>query len=323
MDMQSLLVAALTTFAVATIGIVLLEPLLTGAARADKRQAAITGGTTRKRAVEEAGNRRRQVADALKELEGRQNANKRLTLEQKFEQAGVNWTRKTYWIVTAGCGLGLGLLMLILLKQPILAVGGVFVGAFGIPPWLLKRWAKKRQKKFLEEFPNAIEAIVRGIKSGLPLNDCIRLIANEAKEPLKGEFRYIMEAQQMGVSIAESVMRIYERIPLSEVNFFAIVIQIQSKSGGNLGEILLNLSKVIRDRKKLRDKVDAMSQEAKSSAAIIGALPAVVAGLTWLGSPDYIQLMWTTKAGMIGLGICVSIMGFGMFIMRKMINFDI
>lgn len=323
MDTQSLLVALLTTFSIATIGIVLLEPLLTGEARAEKRQAAIAGGTTRKRAVEEAGNRRRQVADALKELDDRQKANQKLTLEQKFQQAGVSWTRKTYWMVSAGCGLGLGLLMLILFKQPILALGGLFVGGFGIPAWLLKRWAKKRQKKFLEEFPNAIEAIVRGIKSGLPLNDCIRLIANEAKEPLKSEFRYIVEAQQMGVSIADSIMKIYERIPLSEVNFFSIVIQIQAKSGGNLGEILLNLSKVIRDRKKLRDKVDAMSQEAKSSAAIIGALPAVVAGLTWLGSPDYISLMWTTKAGMIGLGICVTIMGFGMFIMRKMINFDI
>ncbi len=92
----------------------------------------------------------------------------------------------------------------------------MFVGGFGIPAWLLKRWAKKRQKKILEEFPNAIEAIVRGIKSGLPLNDCIRLIANEAKEPLKSEFRYIVEAQQMGVSIADSIMKIFERIPLSE-----------------------------------------------------------------------------------------------------------
>lgn len=323
MDMQSLLVAGLTTFAVATIGIVLLEPLLTGEARAEKRQAAIAGGSTRKRAVEEASNRRRQVADALKELDDRQKATQKLTLEQKFQQAGVNWTRKTYWIIAAISAVVLALFLLILTKQPLLAFGGLFVGGFGIPPWILKRKAKKRQKQFLEEFPNAIEAIVRGIKSGLPLNDCLRLIANEAKEPLKSEFRYIVEAQQMGISIADGIMKIYERIPLSEVNFFSIVIQIQAKSGGNLGEILLNLSKVIRDRKKLRDKVDAMSQEAKSSAIIIGALPAVVAGLTWLGSPDYIQLMWTTKAGMIGLGICVSIMGFGWLVMRKMINFDI
>ncbi|PPD16232.1 MAG: pilus assembly protein [Methylobacterium sp.] len=323
MDKQSLLVAGLTTFAVATIGIVLLEPLLTGDARAEKRQAAIAGGTQRKKVVEEAGNRRKQVADALKELDERQKASQRLTMEQRFMQAGVSWSRRTYWLISAGIGLTLGLLMFVLLKQPLLALGGLFVGAFGVPKWLLKRWARKRQKKFLEEFPNAIEAIVRGIKSGLPLNDCIRLIASEAKDPLKSEFRYIVEAQQMGVSIADGIMKIYERIPLSEVNFFAIVIQIQAKSGGNLGEILLNLSKVIRDRKRLRDKVDAMSQEAKSSAAIIGSLPAIVAGLTWLGSPDYIQLMWTTNAGLVGLGICVSIMATGIFVMKKMINFEI
>ncbi|MCA3622702.1 MAG: type II secretion system F family protein [Methylobacterium sp.] len=323
MDTQSILVALLTAFSVVTIGIVLIEPLLTGGARAEKRHEAVIGGTIRKRAIEESGNRRRQVADALKELDERQKAKKRVTMEQRFLQAGVNWTRKTYWLISIGCGLGLGFLMLVLVGQPLLALGGMFVGVFGIPNFLLNRWARKRQKKFLEEFPNAIEAIVRGIKSGLPLNDCLRLIANEAKDPLKAEFRYIVEAQQMGVSIADSIMKIYERIPLSEVNFFAIVIQIQMKSGGNLGEILLNLSKVIRDRKRLRDKVDAMSQEAKSSAGIIGALPALVGGLTWLGSPEYIQLMWTTKAGLVGLGICVTIMAFGVFVMKKMINFEI
>lgn len=323
MDMQSLLVAGLTTFAVATIGIVVLEPLLTGGARAEKRQAAIAGGVTRKRIVEDASNRRKQVAEALKDLDDRQKAQTKLTLEQKFLQAGVSWTRKTYWLVSIASALILAFLMLVISKQPILALGGLFVGGFGIPPFILKRKAKKRQKQFLEEFPNAIEAIVRGIKSGLPLNDCLRLIASEAKEPLKSEFRSIVEAQQMGISVADSITKIFDRIPLSEVNFFGIVIQIQAKSGGNLGEILLNLSKVIRDRKRLRDRVDAMSQEAKSSALIIGALPGVVAGLTWLGSPDYIQLMWTTKAGMVGLGICVSIMTFGWLAMRKMINFDI
>lgn len=323
MDMTALLIAALTTFSIGAIGIVVLEPLLNGGARAEKRQETIAGGASRKRVVDESSNRRRQVADTLKELEERQKANTKLTLEQKFQQAGVDWTRKKYILVSVIIALVLAFVLVLATGQPILALGGLFVGGFGIPPWLLKRWAKKRQKKFLEEFPNAIEAIVRGIKSGLPLNDCIRLIANEAKDPLKSEFRKIVEAQQMGISIADGITKIYESVPISEVNFFAIVIQIQAKSGGNLGEILLNLSKVIRDRKKLRDKVDAMSSEAKSSATIIGALPVVVAVLTWFGSPDYIQLMWTTKAGMVGLGVCVSIMLFGIFVMKKMINFDI
>lgn len=323
MDMQSLVVAGLATFAVGTLGVLFIEPLLTGQARAEKRQETIVGGTFRKRQVEDASNRRRAVADTLKELDARQKSTAKLTLEQRFAQAGVSWTRKTYIMISLGCAIGLAVLLLIVTGQPLLALGGLVVGGFGLPGWWINRLAKKRQKNFLEEFPNAIEAIVRGIKSGLPLNDCIRLIANEAKEPVKGEFRTIMEAQAMGVSIADGITKIYERIPLSEVNFFSIVIQIQAKSGGNLGEILLNLSKVIRDRKKLRDKVDAMSMEAKSSAMIIGALPILVGVLTYFGSPDYIMLLWTTKAGMIGLGICVTIMVVGMLVMRKMINFDI
>lgn len=320
--MQQLIVAGLAVIAVGGLGMVFLEPVLSGGNRAEKRQAALTDSRSRRKAVEEAGTRRKQIADSLKELEQRQQA-KKLTLEQRFEQAGVEWTRKTYILISLGCALGFALPLLLGTGQPILAFGGLVVGGLGLPRWLLTRKAKKRQKQFIEEFPNAIDAIVRGIKSGLPLNDCFRLIATESKEPLKSEFRSIVESQQMGISIADSCIKIYERIPLSEVNFFAIVIQIQSKAGGNLGEILQNLTRVIRDRRKLRDKVDAMSMEAKSSASIIGALPFLVGGLVYMGSPDYISLLWTTKAGQIGLGACFLIMGVGIFTMKKMINFNI
>ncbi|MCA0400943.1 MAG: type II secretion system F family protein [Proteobacteria bacterium] len=322
MDTQQLIVAALATIAVGGLGMVFLEPLLSGANRAEKRQAAVAESRAKRRASEEAGARRRQIADSLKEIDDRQKA-KSPTLEQRFERAGVSWTRRTFILVSIGCAFALALLMLIITGKLLLALGGMIVGGLGLPRWWLNRLAKKRQKLFLQEFPNAIEAIVRGIKSGLPLNDCFRLIANESKEPVRSEFRSIVEAQAMGLSIADGVERIYERIPLSEVNFFSIVIQIQSKSGGNLGEILLNLSKVIRDRKKLRDKVSAMSSEAKSSAGIIGALPPLVGFLTYLGAPDYIKLLWTTKAGNLGLIGCVVMMGIGILVMRKMINFEV
>lgn len=322
MDMQQLLVAGLAFIAVGGLGVAFLEPILTGANRAEKRQANLSESRSRRKAIEDTGMRRKQIADSLKELEQRKQA-KKLTLEQRCQQAGVNWTRKTFILVSIGCGLGLAFVLFLITRQPLLALGGLIAGGMGLPNWLLKRMALKRQKKFMEEFPNAIEAIVRGIKSGLPINDCFRLIATETREPLKGEFRTVVEAQTMGISIADACEKIYDRIPLSEVNFFAIVIQIQSKSGGNLGEILMNLSKVIRDRKKLRDKVDAMSMEAKSSAMIIGALPFLVGGLVYMGSPDYISLLWTTKAGQIGLGACFAFMGVGILTMRKMINFDI
>ncbi|KAF0231720.1 MAG: tight adherence protein [Beijerinckiaceae bacterium] len=322
MDMQQLLVAGLAFLAVGGLGVAFLEPILSGANRAEKRQAALSDSRARRKAIEETGTRRKQIAESLKELEQRQKAVK-LTLEQRFEQAGVAWTRKTFIFISIGCALVLAMALLLITRQPILALGGLVVGGFGLPRWNLTRMAKKRQKKFIEEFPNAIEAIVRGIKSGLPLNDCFRLIATEARDPLKSEFRSVVESQTMGIAIGDACEKIYERVPLSEVNFFAIVIQIQAKSGGNLGEILMNLSKVIRDRRKLRDKVDAMSMEAKSSAMIIGALPFLVGSLVYMGSPDYISLLWTTKAGQIGLGACVAIMGVGILTMRNMINFDI
>ena len=322
MDTQQLLVAFLAFVAVGGLGIVFIEPLLSGANRAEKRQAALVDSRARRKAVDEAGNRRRQIADTLKELEQREQA-KKLTFEQRCEQAGVTWTKKTFILISIGCAVAVGLLLLVVTKQLLVAAGGLLVGGLGLPRWIMNRMARKRQKQFLDEFPNAIEAIVRGIKSGLPLNDCLRLIATEAKEPLRGEFKSVVEAQAMGVSIADGITKIYERIPLSEVNFFSIVIQIQAKSGGNLGEILMNLSKVIRDRKKLREKVNAMSSEAKASASIIGALPLLVGFLVYMGNPDYIQLLWTTKAGQIGLGACFFIMGLGVFIMKKMINFDI
>ena len=322
MDLQQILVAGLAFLAVGGLGVAFLEPILSGANRAEKRQAAFSDTRTRRKVTEDTGTRRKQIVDSLKELEQREKA-KKLTLEQRCEQAGVDWSRKTFILISIGCAMVLGLLLLFVTRQPILAFGGLVVGGLGLPNWILKRMALKRQKKFIEEFPNAIDAIVRGIKSGLPINDCFRLIATESREPLRGEFRSVVESQTMGISIADACEKIYERIPLSEVNFFAIVIQIQAKSGGNLGEILLNLSKVIRDRKKLRDKVDAMSMEAKSSAMIIGALPFLVGGLVFMGSPDYISLLWTTKAGQIGLGACFAIMGVGILTMRKMINFDI
>jgi tight adherence protein B len=322
MDMQQLIVAGLATFAVGGLGMVFLEPLLTGANRGEKRQAALTEPRARRRQAEEIGTRKKQIADTLKELDSRKEA-KKLTLDQRLEQAGLNWPRKTYILFSIASALVFGLVVFLITRQPMLALGGLVTGGLGFPRWHLSRKAKKRQKQFMEEFPNAIDAIVRGIKSGLPLNDCFRLIAQEAKEPLKGEFRSIVEAQTMGVSIGDASEKIYTRIPLSEANFFAIVIQIQSKAGGNLGEILSNLSKVIRDRKKLRDKVDAMSMEAKSSAMIIGALPFLVGGLVFMGSPDYISLLWTTKAGQVGLAACIGIMGVGIMVMRGMINFDI
>ena len=170
--------------------------------------------------------------------------------------------------------------------------------------------------------PNAVDVIVRGIKSGIPLGDCVRIIAREAEEPLRSEFKGVVDAQALGLSMGEAIGRLYERVPVSDVNFFGIVISIQAKSGGNLSEALSNLSRVLRERRKMAGKIQAMSMEAKSSAGIIGALPIIVATLTYLSSPDYISILWTTDPGKIALLGSAIWMSIGVFVMRKMINFE-
>jgi tight adherence protein B len=216
----------------------------------------------------------------------------------------------------------LGLVLFIVTENLILAAIGLFVGGFGLPRWVLGYLKKRRINRFLNELPNAMDIIVRGIRSGLPLGDCVRLISTEAQEPVKSEFRLLVEQQTLGISIADAVGKLYERVPVPEANFFAIVIGIQAKAGGNLSEAIGNLSKVLRERKKMKDKIIAMSQEAKASAAIIGSLPFAVGTLTYLSSPHYIELLWTTLVGKMMLAIGLLWMTVGIFVMKKMINFD-
>ena len=197
-----------------------------------------------------------------------------------------------------------------------------FVCAIGVPRWLLARLIKKRQTKFLIEFANAIDIIVRGIKSGLPLPDCLQIIATESPEPVKSEFVDLVEQQKVGVPLTRAFERMYERMPLQEVNFFAIVVAIQSQTGGNLAEALANLAQVLRDRYRLQAKVRAFSAEAKASAMIIGSLPPAVMLIVYLTTPEYISLLFTEKMGNMMLMASAAWMLIGIIVMRKMINFD-
>jgi tight adherence protein B len=216
-----------------------------------------------------------------------------------------------------GFALGLGLQAGFLA-----AIAMAFAGAFGLPLWVLKFLKKRREAKFLAGFPDAVDVIVRGIKAGLPLLDSIRVISVDAPEPLRSEFRAIIETQAIGMPLGEACAKLYERIPVAEANFFGIVISIQQKAGGNLSEALGNLSRVLRDRKKMKGKIDAMSMEAKASASIIGCLPIAVMGLVYSTSPHYIELLWTESMGRMMLAACAVWMSIGVMVMKKMINFD-
>jgi tight adherence protein B len=273
----------------------------------------------------EAAKRRKSVQETLKDIEQRQKLRdkniKSPPLKMLLMQAGMKVPVPRFYIYSVVTGVIVTILGLILGSPPYLAPGLLLAGAFGLPRWFIYFRRARRIKAFLNEFPNSIDVIVRALRSGLPLNDGIRLIALEAQEPVRSEFRRMVDAQQVGISIPESSMRMSEYMPCPEASFFGIVIQIQSQAGGNLSEALGNLSRVLRDRKKMAAKVQALSMEAKASAYIIGALPFIVATLVYLTSPQYIMILFTTDTGHIILGCAGTWMSIGILIMKKMINF--
>ena len=199
----------------------------------------------------------------------------------------------------------------------------VVIGAAGLPRLLLGQLRKRRIAKFIANFPNSIDIIVHGIKSGLPLGDTIRIVANESVEPVKSEFRRMVESLSLGLTLPEAVERLAQRVPIAETNFFSIVITIQGQAGGNLSEAIGNLSRVLRERKKMKQKIGAMSMEAKASAAIIGLVPFLVVGALYVSSPKYVSLLWTTSHGRMIAGIGLLWMGIGVAMMKKMVAFDI
>ena len=277
--------------------------------------------------VQELSKRRKSVQDSLKELEKKQQERSQKmgdgSLKSRLAQTGLPLTLARFYMLSGAFGL-FSLLMALLAGVPLLAaVGAGFASALGLPRWIIGFLVKRRQKQFLNEFPNALDVMVRSIRSGLPLNDALRLIASDGQEPVKTEFRRVIESQQVGLSVPEACVRMMQTMPLPEVNFFSIVITIQSQAGGNLSEALGNLAKVLRDRKKMKAKVQALSMEAKASAVIIGALPFIVALLVYLTSPDYMTILFTDPRGHMILLFSGVWMSIGIFVMRNMINFDI
>lgn len=277
--------------------------------------------------VAELAKRRKSVQDSLKDLEDKQKTKerniKKPPLRVQLRQAGMQVTMERFYVYSAISGLVVTFLVFLAGASPILLPGALLAGGLGLPRWFVAYRRSRRVKQFLEEFPNALDIIVRAVKSGLPLNDGIRLIASESPEPVRTEFRRIVEAQQVGITIPEAALRMTETMPCAEASFFGIVIQIQSQAGGNLSEALGNLSRVLRDRKKMKAKVQALSMEAKASAAIIGCLPIIVALLVYLSSPTYIMPLFVTSTGHLILGISGIWMSIGIFVMRKMMNFEV
>jgi tight adherence protein B len=323
MKMQTVALAFLAAAAIGGIAWVFIYPLLSGEKKAESRRATVAKPEPAARAADKnQRSRREQVEGSLRDLEARRLKEKKIPLSVRLTQAGLNWSTQKFLVVSgvlaavffaAAMFVGGGLLG---------AVGLAFAAGFGLPRWGLSFLKKRREAAFLKALPDAVDVIVRGIKAGLPLFESIKVVAADAPEPLRSEFLAIIETQAIGMPLGDACARLFERMPVPEANFFGIVVAIQQKSGGNLSEALGNLSKVLRDRKKMAEKIQAMSMEAKASAGIIGSLPPIVMLLVYLSTPDYISLLWTHPTGQLMLVGCVVWMSIGIFVMKRMINFD-
>ena len=268
--------------------------------------------------------RRKAVQALLKDLEKQQaQQRQRPSMRRRIEQAGLEISVRTFWVISATTGLVAVSGCLLLKQSYLVAVLVGFAFGLGLPRWVLRFLKNRRLKKFTTEFANALDVIVRSVKSGLPTHEALKIVARELAEPVAGEFSKLVEGMKVGVSLDQGLKRMFESMPTAEVSFFAIVMTIQQKSGGNLSEALGNLAGILRDRKRLQGKIRAMSAEAKASAMIIGSLPPVVMGLVWFTTPAYIDLLFTERMGNLMLAGCGFWMSCGIAVMRKMINFKI
>jgi tight adherence protein B len=323
MNIQPLALSFLAATAIGGLAWVFVYPLLSGEKKAEARRASVARPEPSGRPIDKnQRSRREQVEGSLKDLEARRLKEKKIPLSSRLTQAGLSWTPQKFMIIS-GVLAAVAFAIAMLFKGGLIgAVGLAFAAGFGLPRWMLSYLKKRREAKFLKALPDAVDVIVRGIKAGLPLFESIKVVAADAPEPLKSEFLAIIETQAIGMPLGEACARLFERMPVPEANFFGIVIAIQQKSGGNLSEALGNLSKVLRDRKKMAEKIQAMSMEAKASAGIIGSLPPIVMLLVYLSTPQYISLLWTHPTGQLMLVGCVIWMSLGIFVMKRMINFD-
>ncbi len=278
--------------------------------------APAVGGADRALTVEQEARRTAKAHQARKRQENGMGWRTRLVT------AGLDWSKGKAFAAYLSVTLPLSLCALLLGAAPFLALLLGLATAPGLCLLILSVMRKRRLNAMEKDFPGAIDIIVRGVKSGLPLNDCLNVVSREVGEPLRSEFLQMVESQRHGMPAANAVARFAARVPLSEANFFAIVLALQTKTGGRLAESLDNLAAVLRARTQLRAKIKSMSSEAKASGGIIAALPPVVSFFVYLTSPDYIGLLFSETSGNIVLVGSAVWMIIGVLTMRKMIAFD-
>ena len=323
-----------TLIAILAVGFFIASALILGDSGSTKKAARIKtigGDNLRSESFvsrlkgEDQNSKRKQIEDSLAKIEEREKYKKKKSksIEMKLVQADWSMTKELFMLISAGLAIVFGGLPFILGLKPVMCLGLAILFGFGLPRFILNFIITRRQKKFINHFADAMDVVVRGVRTGLPLGDCLKIIAHESPDPLGAEFRKVVEGEALGIPIEVCLEQLYNRMPLPEVNFFSTVLNIQKTSGGNLGESLSNLSTVLRGRKILREKIKALSSEAKASAVIIAALPVVVMVLVSIMSPDYMEELYYTSTGQRNLMIGAGMMVVGVLTMRKMINFKI
>lgn len=264
--------------------------------------------------------RRKQILVQLQDADRRERK-ARTTMAARLKQAGLSLSVRTFYIISAVVGLVTGLGALIFGLPILVVLGIVLIFGLGLPRWVVGFLGKSRMKKFSLEFPNAVDVIVRGIKSGLPVHECFKIIARESSAPLGPEFQTLVEGLGVGLTLEQALEKMYGRMPTSELRFFTIVIAIQQKTGGNLAEALGNLSAVLRARRMMGEKIKALSSEALASAGIIASLPPAVMTMVMFTTPSYMMPLFTDFRGNFMLLMAALLMATGIFVMKRMISF--
>ncbi len=326
----SVLLAVIALLLVAAVvGFLLYSTVYGPKARLRRRISQAIGGGKAKGAgmlkggVAVPAPRRKAVYTKLKELEAARLKKRGYKLREELTQAGLSITVRQFVFGSVAAGLAAAALAYVSGLPPLGLVAFPVAAGVGLPRLVLKLRIGRRLKKFTSQFADAIDVIVRGVRSGLPVGECLAMIAREMPDPVGTEFRLIVEGQRLGLTVDDALQKAIDRVPTAELRFFAIVIAIQQATGGNLAETLSKLSEVLRARKRMRDKVQAMSSEAKASAGIIGSLPVVVGLILSVVAPDYIGVLFRSDVGHLLLFLGVCIMGTGVLVMRQMIQFDI
>lgn len=282
-----------------------------------------SGGDSKVDETDVQNKRRAEIAKKLKDEKQEEKEKHKTTLGMMLEQAGLSISVTQFWIysvISMALFVGLAKYMGV---SPMVTGLFAIIGLLGFPRFVIKKKAAKRQKNFLMEFPDALEATVRLLKAGMPVSEAISMIAKEFDGPVGEEMGRVYDQQKIGIPLHEAALECTRRMPLPEMQMFATGLSIQAQTGSSLSEVLMNLSGVIRARFKLKRKIKALSSEAVASAGIIASLPLVVTGGLYFLNYEYLEVLFITETGNRLIFGALSWMGVGCLIMKQMINFRV